>query len=186
MANSRLNNNSRKWWLLPENRQIKKRLNIGCGNRQKPMIDGWINLDIDKNCFPDIVRDIRHGLPFEDDYFDEVLASHVLEHIESENVFFMMREIHRVCKHGAIFNIVAPHWQDKGAFDIDHKCFITSRGLSIFTKIHADIAVQNNRNIVQNCFWEPIDCFDDLKGERHEEPQTYITLKCDKSEVRKI
>lgn len=50
-------------------------LNVGCGNRKV----GTINLDIDSKAKPDIVGCAEY-LPFKDDSFDIVYASHVLEH----------------------------------------------------------------------------------------------------------
>ena len=60
----------------------KVRLNIGCGNFP---LDGYINLDL-KNPKANIQMDffdfVKEGHTNE---FDEVLASHVLEHISQPN-----------------------------------------------------------------------------------------------------
>jgi predicted SAM-dependent methyltransferase len=92
------------------NRELRKlmpfenKLNIGSGYR--PRI-GWVNLDYDKDVFPDVVRDVGQGLPFDSDKFDEVYSSHVIEHVT--DVFFFVSEIWRVCKNGARVEILAPN-----------------------------------------------------------------------------
>lgn len=80
------------------------KLNIGSGYRPR---FGWINLDYDKDVFPDVVRDVAEGLPFDSDKFEEVYSSHVIEHVK--DVFFYMYEIWRVSKNGARIEILAPH-----------------------------------------------------------------------------
>lgn len=73
-----------------------KRLNIGCGLSK---IDGseWCNLDISSECNPDLVHDIRKGLPmFMDGQLDEVIANGVLEQLTHEQFRDALNEIWRV------------------------------------------------------------------------------------------
>lgn len=65
-----------------------RKLNIGCGHRPK---NDFINLDYDHLVYPDIVRDINEGLPFDSDSIDEIYCSHVIEHIK--DIFFFMYEM---------------------------------------------------------------------------------------------
>jgi predicted SAM-dependent methyltransferase len=81
-----------------------KRLNIGCGFRP---FNNFINLDYDPITYPDIVRDVDEGLPFDSDKFEEIYSSHVIEHVK--DVFFFMYEIWRVCKNGAKIKIICPN-----------------------------------------------------------------------------
>lgn len=80
------------------------KLNVGCGHR--PFQDS-INLDYDETCYPDVIRDLKEGLPFDSDKFEEVYSSHVIEHVQ--DVFFFMYEIWRVSKNGAKVRIIAPY-----------------------------------------------------------------------------
>lgn len=81
------------------------RLNIGCGYHKK---EGWINLDINPRAKPDILRDIRNGLPFSNCVIDEVLCEHILEHLDGEELIEVMNEIHRVLKPWGKLEIAVP------------------------------------------------------------------------------
>jgi predicted SAM-dependent methyltransferase len=94
-----------------------RKLNLGCGKDIKP---DYINLDVvdyggnqvhDLNEFP---------YPFEDNYFDEIYASHVLEHLGSFHN--SVTEIFRICKPDAIIEVYAPFFLNTKFFgEPDHK-----------------------------------------------------------------
>jgi len=86
-------------------------LNIGCGFNK---IKGAINLDIDPRCNPDVTADLTERLPFEDNYFDEVNAIQVLEHIH--NFESLMLEIHRVLKLNGRLKVSVPLWPCRNSF----------------------------------------------------------------------
>lgn len=63
---------------------------LGCGNSRRKRIwaddkTEWSNvvtLDIDPNCKPDVLWDLNlRPLPFEENTFDEIHATHLLEHL---------------------------------------------------------------------------------------------------------
>lgn len=93
------------------------KLNLGCGRN---ILDGYVNLDIvdyggntiyDLNSFP---------YPFEENTFDEILASHVLEHLN--NFHDAVTELYRVSKPNAIIKVYAPFFLNTKYFgDPDHK-----------------------------------------------------------------
>ena len=57
----------------------KVKLNLGCGRDKKK---DYINLDSSKNVRPDKVWNLeKTPLPFKNNFVDEVVAEHVLEHI---------------------------------------------------------------------------------------------------------
>lgn len=110
-----------------------KKLNIGCGKNLKLSTDDeeWINLDGLQLPNIDVVHDLEKPLPFEDNYFDEIYASHILEHII--NFIPLMEELHRICKKGAIINIKCPYFASVSAFaDITHKRFFTLKSFNYF------------------------------------------------------
>lgn len=91
-------------------------LNLGCGDNIKPSTDKvqWINLDRKQHKGVDAVGDLETGLPmFKDNFFDFVLASHVLEHVH--NYLPLMSEIHRVLKPGGTLVAKVPEFPCRAA-----------------------------------------------------------------------
>jgi SAM-dependent methyltransferase len=84
------------------------KINLGAGLKR---VDGFLNVDSDVQCNPDFVvnlDDVNLRLPFEDNSVEEVVAHHILEHI-GEGFFQLMKELYRVCKPGAIVDVIVPH-----------------------------------------------------------------------------
>lgn len=82
--------------------------NLGCGNDYKY---GWVNVDKYADARPDYVMDLEvFPWSIEDDTADEVLLSHVLEHLGGHSDVFLnvMKEIYRISKAGAKINIRVP------------------------------------------------------------------------------
>ena len=75
----------------------KNKLRIGCGLDHE---GDYVNLDISDYCKPDIVHDIRNGLPqFSDNQMTEIQAWGVLEMIlPNEEFRLVMNELWRVLK----------------------------------------------------------------------------------------
>lgn len=80
------------------------KLVIGSG---KIGFDRYVNLDIVKFPKVDVVHNLdNYPWPFPDNTFSEIYASHIIEHLDVERA---MKEIHRVCKNGALVKIMVPH-----------------------------------------------------------------------------
>ena len=79
------------------------RLNIGCGLDVRP---GWVNLDCVDYGGNTVADLTRYPWPFPDSHFDEVLASHILEHLPNFNA--VINEVWRVCKPGALVVVRVP------------------------------------------------------------------------------
>jgi SAM-dependent methyltransferase len=81
------------------------RVDLGCGRAKA---DEFIGLDRYPGAGVDVVADLNHPLPLRDDSVDLLYASHSLEHVA--DLLAVMKEIYRVCKHGAQVCIVAPYY----------------------------------------------------------------------------
>jgi predicted SAM-dependent methyltransferase len=108
------------------------KLNIGSGGIH---IDGFVSCDYDALAKPDYLFNLeKDPFPFPDDSVEVVVASHVLEHL-GEGYFHCLKELYRVCKHGAIIHIKAPHHRnDFFSDDPTHRRPITVNGLRLFSK----------------------------------------------------
>ena len=81
-------------------------LNVGCGNTR---VDDHINMDITDNEMTDvdIVGSILE-IPFDDEYFDGLIVSHVFEHLTNMEHQNAMSECWRVLKIGGKVKISCP------------------------------------------------------------------------------
>lgn len=85
-----------------------QKIDLGCGNSKQ---DGFIGVDRFDIPGVDVLADFAVSLPFDADLVDLVYASHSLEH--SRDLMATMREVYRICKHGAQICIVAPYHEQK-------------------------------------------------------------------------
>ena len=94
------------------------KLNLGCG---KDIREGWLNIDREPR--PEgmgiseyMVYDISRPMPLlETSSADEMLLSHILEHIL--NPLPMMEELHRVARHDCLLTVKCPHIGSDDAFE---------------------------------------------------------------------
>lgn len=112
------------------------KLNIGAGDTR---YNGFLNCDYDEHSNPDYVFDLeKDPFPFDDNIVEEVIAHHVLEHM-GEGYFHTIKELYRVCKHGAMIDIRVPHHRhDYFSNDPTHRRAITPDGLWLFSKKYND------------------------------------------------
>ena len=111
------------------------KLNLGCGTRR---LNGFVNVDISPVCKPDITADLnRTPWPFQSNAADEVLLSHVLEHLGADGDSFLrvMKELYRVCADGARIHIFVPHPRhDDFLIDPTHVRAILPETFLLFSK----------------------------------------------------
>ena len=109
--------------------------NLGCGNRKFP---GWVNTDKVAACNPDQVVDLEHlPWPWPDDSVEEVMLSHVLEHLgQATDVYLgLIKELYRVCRDGAKITVIVPHPRhDHFLNDPTHVRAVTEEGLNMFSQ----------------------------------------------------
>ncbi|MDH4316866.1 MAG: methyltransferase domain-containing protein, partial [Desulfobulbaceae bacterium] len=80
-------------------------LNLGCGGRYHP---AWINVDFTATGPGVVAHDLMQPLEFDDDTFDAVYHSHVLEHMPKRYAPVFLGECLRVLKPGGILRVVVP------------------------------------------------------------------------------
>ncbi len=85
------------------------RLNLGCGDK---ILDGFINVDVVEaraGKKPDVICDLHDLSSFEDNYADEILAVHVIEHFWQWEVVDILKEWTRVLKPGGKMILECPN-----------------------------------------------------------------------------
>lgn len=98
---------SKETHLIPKDKKF--RLDIGSG--YGPRKDGhWLHMEVDKK-FSDIeyLQDVSQPLPFEDEEFEEIYASNVLEHVSHRDVPAVLFEWLRILKNGGKVEIRVPN-----------------------------------------------------------------------------
>jgi predicted SAM-dependent methyltransferase len=80
-------------------------LNLGCGKR---FHKDWVNLDFVSNSPFVKAHNLLNGIPFENNTFDVVYHSHVLEHFNQVDGKKFIKECYRVLKSGGIIRIAVP------------------------------------------------------------------------------
>lgn len=122
----------------------KLKLNLGCGYKKRA---GFINVDIDGGCQPDLILDLENkSWPWADNSVSEVSMDHILEHLGETKAqyFHVIKELYRVCSAGAIIQIRVPHPRhDNFIHDCTHVRPITPIGLAMFS-------VQRNLEAIAN------------------------------------
>ena len=109
------------------------KLNVGCGSKNF----GDINCDLyvkdaghrfkgecinPKKINNFVLCDVQY-LPFKTGFFEEVICSHVIEHVK--NPYLLVDEIMRVCKDNGLVRLSLPHRFSKGAKNRGHINFFT-------------------------------------------------------------
>jgi SAM-dependent methyltransferase len=85
------------------------KLNLGCGDK---ILRGYTNVDVANERAgkqPDIICDVRNLDKFTDNYADEILAVHVIEHFWRWEVELILKEWVRVLKPGGKLILECPN-----------------------------------------------------------------------------
>jgi SAM-dependent methyltransferase len=106
-----------------------KKLNLGCGTDIKKE---YLNMDYVKSKGVDVVHNLQKApYPFKSGEFDEIYASHVLEHIDGD-WFGIINELNRILKKGGILIVKVPHFSSAVAFIENHRRFFRYRSFESF------------------------------------------------------
>lgn len=85
-----------------------KLLNLGCGSHFHP---SWTNIDFESNSEGVIAHNLLEGIPFDDQLFDIVYHSHVLEHFSKADGERFLQECYRVLGKNGIIRVAVPDLQ---------------------------------------------------------------------------
>lgn len=85
----------------------KNKIYIEVGAGDKKGENGWITIDVTKNC--DIYWDLRKGLPFPDGSISKLYSSHFFEHLSFKEGQKFLNECLRVLVPGGNFSICVPN-----------------------------------------------------------------------------
>lgn len=109
-----------------------KKLNLGCGFEY---LKGYVNCDLRTNLKADKHFNLNEfPYPFADNSVDEILLSHVLEHLDDP--IKILKECYRILKTGGKLDIRVPYFGSECAYaDIDHKHFF---GITTFNPADQD------------------------------------------------
>ncbi len=88
-----------------ENTNLKM-LNLGCGYHYHP---DWVNVDFVKTGPTVISYNLLMGIPFDDNTFDVVYHSHLLEHFPKRYAPVFIKECYRILKPGGVIRVVVPN-----------------------------------------------------------------------------
>ena len=121
----------------PNHDYVPRKLNLGCGALK---IDGYHNVDRSHNVNADEIVDLEvTPWPWKDNEFSHIVAKDILEHLgETPSKFLaIIKELYRVSRNGAIWEIQTPHWRSDNALnDPTHVRAITPQMLEMFNKKH--------------------------------------------------
>ena len=84
-----------------------KYLNLGCGHHYSNKAE-WTNLDFVSGGESVLAHNLLKGIPFQENSFDLVYHSHVLEHFSKQDGAKFISECFRVLKPGGILRIAIP------------------------------------------------------------------------------
>lgn len=149
-----------------ESKEPTHKLNLGCGEKY---MDGWINVDQEYNLQADVYCDIgEEPWPFDDNFFDEVIAAHILEHLGRDQFFHAMKELYRVCKPSAEIGIILPHPNHRVYHnDPDHKHPYTVDTFAMFSqKSCKELFIRTGGRITPYWLFHEVDF--DFIGQLHE------------------
>ena len=82
-----------------------RRLNLGCGFDYRT---GFLNIDVNAFHKPDLVADVRHLTQLPSDFYEEVVAEDVLEHLGRTETLPALLEWSRLLRIGAVLRLRVP------------------------------------------------------------------------------
>jgi SAM-dependent methyltransferase len=112
---------------------VKRELDLGAGSVVRA--PGALRADISRAVRPDVVLDVKHGIPFRTDSLSRVYCFDLVEHLADIPAF--MQEVHRVLGSGGRILITTPHFSCANSYtDPTHRHHFGLRSFDYFTAEH--------------------------------------------------
>ncbi len=123
------------------------RVNLGCGNDVK---EGWVNVDV-LPIVGTVNFDLNKEWQLPDNYADEVLVSHIYEHINDPE--FFLKELHRICKPNAKIIFKVPSFRNTSAWaDPTHKRAVSIMFFTECIQKYGFRTTKHNHNFLKDMF----------------------------------
>jgi predicted SAM-dependent methyltransferase len=89
------------------------KLHLGCGSNH---FDGWFEVDLERKNRPDVVHDLRLGLPASSGTVRFIYSEHLFEHLPLDDAQYLMRDCAAVLQSGGIMRVAMPDLESLVAF----------------------------------------------------------------------
>ena len=100
----------RPWSTLKLRAAVNKneivKIHFGSGAHR---LNGWINVDLNFRCHPDVILDVGKCIPVPDASVDHIFSEDLIEHLEYKDDKFFIQECYRILKPGGIMRILTPN-----------------------------------------------------------------------------
>ncbi len=112
---------------------------LACGDNKAG--EEWIGIDIVDGADVDVVADLRQGVPFDHELVEKDSAVHVrvrhfLEHMDRDEVEQFLLDVQRLCKPGALLEVITPYYLSDDAVAGDHKSFYSEKSFKCYQINH--------------------------------------------------
>jgi len=103
------------------------KIHLGSGKKYK---EGYVNVDIEESVKADVYHDLNsYPYPFEENSAKEIIACHVIEHLDDQSTF--LKELHRILKPGGVAIIECPIGGTWSSYHVNHKNNLTPYSFKI-------------------------------------------------------
>lgn len=109
-----------------------RRLDLGSGTVRH--VEGFERVDVNPATHPDVVADLRQGIPAADESCSHIRASHFVEHLSKIEACALIRDAWRALAPGGLLEIIVPYaLHDDAHGDPTHRSLWVPRSFWHFT-----------------------------------------------------